>query len=315
MEKFFIKLSLFFAILSVIIYVINERYIIVRNTSSTDKFKNVPEKIQICNFGSSHGANGYHYDDLANDYTCFNFAMASQSLDYDWRIMQCYQDKIDDNAVVFITISYFSFYGIDETKTNNFLSKNKRYYRFLPKEFIKEYDLKTDIFENKLPALTTYENLLIDLLRGTKDEDIMEDEESINMEIYTKAAYKRHFVNEKLDKNGERIQNQEHVDSLYNMIELCKKKGVSVILVTTPYLKEYTDIVIENDPEFFDDFYGIIDQVVLDTNVRYYDFSRDDRFQKDYGSFVNADHLNHEGAIKFVNILMEEIGELLITMQ
>lgn len=168
MEKFFIKLSLFFAILSVIIYVINERYIIVRNTSSTDKFKNVPEKIQICNFGSSHGANGYHYDDLANDYTCFNFAMASQSLDYDWRIMQCYQDKIDDNAVVFITISYFSFYGIDETKTNNFLSKNKRYYRFLPKEFIKEYDLKTDIFENKLPALTAYENLLIDLLRGPK---------------------------------------------------------------------------------------------------------------------------------------------------
>ena len=311
MEKFFIKLSLFFAILSVIIYVINERYIIVRNTSSTDKFKNVPEKIQICNFGSSHGANGYHYDDLANDYTCFNFAMASQSLDYDWRIMQCYQDKIDDNAVVFITISYFSFYGIDETKTNNFLSKNKRYYRFLPKEFIKEYDLKTDIFENKLPVLTAYENLLIDLLRGSKDGEVIENVENVEMEIYVEAAYKRHFISQKLDSNGERIHSQEHMDSLYNMIELCKKKGAIAVLVTTPYLKEYTYIVIKNNPNFLDEFYHTINQIVRDTGVRYYDFSRDNRFQTDYGSFINADHLNHEGAIKFVNILMQTMRHII----
>lgn len=308
MGKFFVKLSLFFAILSVIICVINERYISVKNTASTDKFKNVPEKIQICNFGSSHG-NSYHYDHLTNDYICFNFALSSQSLDYDWRIMQAYQDKISDNAVIFITVSYFSFYGIDETKTSKFLSKNKRYYRFLSKEFIKEYDLKTDIFENRLPALTAYENLFIDLLRGSEDGDIMEDVESVDMEIYTEAAYKRHFVNEKLDNNGQRIQNQEHMDSLYNMIELCKKKGATAILVTTPYLKEYTDIVTENAPDFYDDFYGIIDQVIQDTGVRYYDFSRDNRFQKDYRSFINADHLNHEGAIKFVDILMEEIRE------
>lgn len=314
MGKFFIKLSLFFAILLVIVCVINERYICVKSTTSTDKFKNVPEKIQICNFGSSHGANGYHYDNLANDYTCFNFAMASQSLDYDWRIMQAYQDKISDNAVVFITVSYFSFYGIDETKTSKFLSKNKRYYRFLPKEYIKEYDLKTDIFENRLPALTAYENLFIDLIKGFEDGDIMEETDNVDMKIYVETAYKRHFVNEKLDDNGKRIRNQEHIDSLYNMIELCKKKGALVILVTTPYLKEYIDIVVENDPDFFDDFYGIINQIVLDTGVRYYDFSRDNRFQTDYESFVNADHLNHAGAIKFVDVLMEEIGELIITM-
>ena len=36
---------------------------------------NVPEKIQICNFGNSHGYYGFNYDAYCDDFTCFNFSL------------------------------------------------------------------------------------------------------------------------------------------------------------------------------------------------------------------------------------------------
>lgn len=309
MRKFLFKLILIAVILTAIVSVINIRYIYIKDTNSTNKFKDIPAEIQICNFGSSHGANDYYYDNWVDKYTCFNFALSSQSLDYDWRIMQCYQDNISDKGIVFITISYFSFYGIDETKTSKFLSKNRRYYRFLPKEYIKNFDWNTYIYENKLPALVAYEDLLHDIIKGKRDEEIIDNAGDIDIERYAEEAYKRHLINEKLDDNGIRIINQEYLDSLYHMIDLCKKKGAVPILVTTPYLKEYTDMVTKKDPLFLDEFYGIIERIVADTGVKYFDFSRDERYQLAYDLFLDVDHLNHKGAIQFVDILMENVVE------
>lgn len=307
MKKFVIKLIVFCTIIAVFTLAVNARYVSVRNTSGTDKFNNVPEEIQICNFGSSHGQNDFKYDDFQDKYTCFNFGLGSQSLDYDWRIMQCYQDKISDDAVVFITISYFSFYGIDETLKGDFLSKNKRYYRFLPKEYIKDYDFETCIFETKLPSLTAYENLISNLINGTKDTDEIENAGNIDLKKYADAAYRRHLVNEKIDENGNRIINQEYMDALYSMIALCKEKGATPVLVTTPYLQDYTYAVMNNEPDFLDEFYGMINEVVNATGVAYYDYSRDDRFKDKYEWFLDVDHLNHEGAVQFVDILMAEV--------
>lgn len=304
MKKFVLKLIVFCAVLMGVVIAINTMYISVKDTGSTDKFKNVPDKIQICNFGSSHGANGYSYDRLADEYVCFNFALASQSLDYDWRIMQCFKDSISEGTVVFITVSYFSFYGIDEIRTDKFFSKNKRYYRFLPMEYIKGYDLKTDIFENRFPALTAYDNLFADIVNGTKDQDEID---IVDEQRYLEAAYKRHLVNEKFGDDGKRIVSDEYMGALYNMIGLCKEKGARAIMVTTPYMRGYTDIVMGKDPDFLEGFYAIIDKVVYDTGVRYLDFSRDERFIDEGGLFVNADHLNHDGAVKFVDILMGEV--------
>lgn len=307
MKKFVIKLVCFCTIVVVFTLAVNARYVSVRNTSGTDKFKNVPDDIQICNFGSSHGQNDYYYDLWQNQYKCFNFAMSSQSLDYDWRIMQCYQDKISEGAIVFITISYFSFYGIDETLTDKFLSKNKRYYRFLPKEYIKDFDFETYIFETKLPSLTAYESLISNLINGTRDSDEIENAENKDLKKYAEEAYKRHLVNEKLDENGNRIVNHEYINALYNMIALCEEKGATPVLVTTPYLQDYTNVVMNKEPEFLDEFYGMIEEVVQATGVKYYDYSRDARFKDKYELFIDVDHLNHDGAVKFVDILMKDV--------
>ena len=75
----------------------------------------VPDNIQICNFGSSHGQYGFNYEDFADKYTCFNFALGSQTLLYDYRILTNFRDKLQKGTRVFVVVSYHSLYGKPDT--------------------------------------------------------------------------------------------------------------------------------------------------------------------------------------------------------
>lgn len=75
----------------------------------TDKFMSIEGNIEISNTGSSHGLRAFNYDDI-EEYNCFNFALVSQSLSYDYRLVSYYSDQLADNGVMFIPISYFSFF-------------------------------------------------------------------------------------------------------------------------------------------------------------------------------------------------------------
>lgn len=315
MKKFLAKFSVFCLILCVVVLVINIIYIKKTeinynkiSNASYEKFETIPYNIEICNFGSSHGANDFYYDNIQNEYTCFNFALPSQTLSYDYRILECYKDHISKDALIFITVSYMSLYGIDETLYDDFYSKNKRYYHFLPKEYIKEYDFKTNVFEIYLPVLVQYDKLVPSLMG---DDDTLNDLErtanEIDMDRYVTEAYKRHLITNKIDNQGKRIVNGEFVESLCEMIDLCREIDAKPVLITTPYLREYTDIIEETSPTFFEEFYGLVNDIVKEKNVPYYDYAFDSRFMDDYSLFKDADHLNKEGALKFVDILMQEI--------
>ena len=319
MKKFLVKDFLFILIICSITMAINMWYMntisyrqeVITN-SNYRKFENVPYDIEICNFGSSHGSNDYFYDKFQTKYTCFNFALPSQSLDYDYRIFEHYKEHISENAIIFITISYMSLYGIDESLYDDFGSKNKRYYHFLPKELIKEYELKTDVFETCLPALVQYDKLL-PVLVGKQDdstEDWTRTADQIDMNEYVSEAYKRHLVRNKMDEYGNRIINKEYVNSLIDMIDMCREINARPILVTTPYLSEYTNFITENSPDFLESFYDLVGKIADQKGVPYYNYAFDDRFYKDYSLFVDADHLNKNGALKFVDILIQQVNNI-----
>ena len=128
MKNFIMKIISYLFFLVVIITVIsffyNQKHKSIGH--EIDKFLMVPNGIKICNLGSSHGKRDYNYDDIKDEYTCFNFGISSQSLSYDERIVETYYDKIDRGGVVIIPISYFSILGINETDTSNFKKKNAR---------------------------------------------------------------------------------------------------------------------------------------------------------------------------------------------
>ncbi len=313
MKKFIIKLVAFIVAITVIILIVNSVYIKLdkSNPDYINKFEDIPDKIQICNFGSSHGLYGYNYEDIEDKYKCFNFGLVSQTLSYDYRLFQYYGDHIEEGSVVFITISYFSLFGKDEVNEDDFESKNKRYYTILPPSLIKEYNFKTDLLVRRLPSLGVDTIVLIKTLLGDSTGRNFEEWQQTAMDIDVdkdaQAAYVRHIEKNKYNEGGHRIVNQEEIDALYALIEACKEKGAIPVLITTPYLSEYVEEIKENAPHFYDDFYAIVNRIVKDTGVDYYDYAFDERFTDAYAWFMNSDHLNRDGARKFVNILMQEI--------
>ena len=157
MKRFLIKLTVLVLIMTMIFTGYDAAYRRICNIdpSKNDeyKFQNVPNGIQICNFGSSHGKDDFNYAAWQDEYTSFNFALVMQTASYDYRILQQYIGHLAKGAVVFIPISYFTF-GWDEESKDDFRSKNERYYSFLEPKYIKDYDVITAIGINHfLPLL------------------------------------------------------------------------------------------------------------------------------------------------------------------
>lgn len=276
------------------------------------KFQTIPEEIEISNLGNSHGLYGYCYDNVSN-YTCFNFGLVSQSLDYDYRLLEQYQGNLADGGIMFISVSYFSLFGMDESEGEDFASLNKRYYKILSAKYIKKYSLKDDLLVDIFPVMGTADNILYDLATGEERGRIVMDLWEQNLLETSKETIdtdaentcQRHMAN-RIDSNGEWIINKANVDALYGIIALCKEKNITPILITTPYLSEYVDEIKSEFPDFFDEFYSFIEVIEKDTGVTYYDYSCDSRFKSEYGLFFSVDHLNRQGALKFTDIVFED---------
>ncbi len=316
MRKFLTKTAIYVFVVVAIALALNMWYLQINPNHTA---MNVPENIQVCNFGSSHGC-AFNYADFKGKHVCSNFSMTSQSLFYDYSILQHYQDKIRPGATVFILASYFSFFGTPEAESKTFQAKNKRYYKFLPRELIMQYDRNVDLFIKDLPCLsptglTVFIKHLFKLDRtahlipsdfNRRDTSEIKTTNPSDAAITASQAYGRH-ISGQFDENGRRLRRQESFEAIYGMIDLCKKLGAKPILVTVPYLREYTDAFRKNDPEFFSDFYAVIEEIKRNTGIEYYDYAFDERFCRDYSLFANADHMNIEGARRFTNTLLHEV--------
>lgn len=278
---------------------------------STQKFKEVPTQIEIANVGSSHGMYGVCYDEMS-EYTCYNFGLTSQSLDYDYRILQQYQDHLKEGGTMFIVVSYWSLYGQDESERDDFISKNQRYYKFLSPQYIKKWSLEQELLVDVFAVMGTTDNVIYDLATGEERGKIhteLWENNLINTEpeailARAEATYTRH-MDYITNDSGEWIINENNLEALYGIIELCNEKNIEPILVTTPYRTEYVEQYRENSPTFLEDFYSLMDEITEKTGAVYYDYSCDMRFAEEPEYFFDVDHLNKEGAVKFTEIITE----------
>lgn len=312
MKKFVITITAYTLALCLIVASINCLYVSMDNADSYGirPFEQMPYDIQVCNLGSSHGRRAFDYSGQT-DLVTFNFAFTAQSLSYDYRLLYHYQDHLARGCVVYIPVSYFSFFGKSETELADFKSKNKRYYHILPKELIREYDFLTYVCTVVFPAVGAgTEMLKVFFGKADAGRDItLITADTIEIDNYARNAYKRHLVTDRQDENGNLIYRDDEVEALYSIIALCKEIGAIPILVTTPYLAEYTDQVTINQPEFLPYFYSLVQQVAEETQTPYWDYAFDERFQKDYSLFMDADHLNKAGALTFTEILLRETNQ------
>lgn len=275
---------------------------VIRNDNAT--IRNVPDKIEICNFGNSHSFYALNYENI-QDYVCFSFALPDQSLRDDLQILKSYRDHINNGATVFISISYTSLMGPEE---NDFSPMYKRYYRFLPRENIIGYNLKTDIFTRFLPALAADDIVsFFELMMNRNNHTDMWSLKT-NAEVALDHGYRRYLghVAPSRDANEKRRYRLNERDHLCEMIDICNEIGAKPVLFTVPFLHEYTDPILREDPDFYNDFYKMIDEICREKNVIYLDYSRDIRFSDAYDLFINTDHMNRNGAKIFTDILIND---------
>ena len=266
------------------------------------------EEVNIGNLGSSHGAYNFDYTLLTNrGYSCFNFANASQSFDYDYAVLKEYGHYMAPGSVLFIPVSYFSFNNevINEEEAQ---AMSLRYYHCLSPENIPDYDFYLDVITNRLPILSAGEDILklfsfgkLSIVAFAAEDETRND---INIEEFASQArerYSRHF------DNKEEYFMPERIEELTDIINYCKEHRITPVLITTPFSNYYQDLVSE---EFLQEFHDTIDTIVSDTGVNYYDYSCDPRFYDNLQYFSDCDHLNADGAAYFMQLLTEEVPEL-----
>lgn len=304
MRKFLRKFLCLLIIVLCILGVTNYAYCTMDKSDGQNvkKFKTIGDNIEISNIGSSHGAYGFCYDNLKKKYNCFNFALSSQYFSYDYSLLCQYKKNLKNGGIMFIPVSYFSFYVEKEEGIKNFQAKNKRYHKILSPWRVKKYSLYDDITTHYLPILSAGNNTMQVVFSGRSRDNNEEVWNRKATQIDVKKdgleAYKRHIV----DNKG--VINQQEINALYSIIQFCKEKNIKPILITTPYLKEYTTNIPQ---DFYEDFSQIISKVKSDTGVIYLDYSKDNRFVESYDLFMNSDHLNKTGALKFTDILQKEV--------
>lgn len=265
------------------------------------------EDVMIANVGSSHGAYNFDYTRYEKKgYPCYNFGNASQTYTYDLALLKEYGQYLDEGCVLFIPVSYFSFNNetVNDTEAQ---ALSIKYYHCLSPQNIPDYDLYTDIVTTRLPILSAGEDILKlfpDLNLTLKVQAAEGDNTGVNVEEFADRArqrYERHF------EGKEEYFMQQRIEELYAIIDYCRKHDIVPVLITTPFSTYYTDLVSE---EFLQEFQSTVLKIASDTNVSYYDYSHDERFQSSLQYFSDSDHLNEEGRLYFMEILDDEIAEL-----
>lgn len=266
-------------IIILIIFIIKNILLIERKKKKKAKEKIIFKKTKIINIGSSHSRDAFcsYKNKLDLSYT-------SQTLYYDYILIKKFIDEIDARTICFLTISYFDF------------SPKKLWLKYLEKEYYLKLDVSDFNGMEKIRYLVYFYFPIIEWIKNKLK--IKEKIESISIEKRIKGHRK------KLEENRNKDFN---IYYLIKIIEECKKRGIKLFLLTTPFKKEYNNYFPK---ELLNkNFYGIIHEITKKYEIEYLDFSHEyNVFIEEDFSKVDYDHLSEKGSRKFIEELEKRLG-------
>ncbi|NLI53325.1 MAG: hypothetical protein GX417_03275 [Clostridiales bacterium] len=227
-----------------------------------------------------------------------NLAFGSQSIMMDERVLENYIDRFSDGAVLYIPVSYSSLLSASSDRSD-FLSLNRRYYYFLRRDLIINFSWR-EWLAVKSPGLFIPNWEAQYWTVDEFDEAGVQTADTIDVQADANAAVQRHILVH--EKNGEYTYNEETLLCLNRIIALCKDHQITPVLITTPFLREYNDLVPK---DFLDMQRSYLNTLAAEQQIEYLDFSQDVRFIDRYDLFLNSDHLNDNGALIFTDLLLD----------
>ena len=236
----------------------------------------------------------------------YNFAYASQNLEYNyWILSKCF-DQMDSLKYVIMDMSW----GMPWNSGDSIAPERNKFYRiyFGYPELSIKLEMSSpvkELFHRIMPSngKEAYQTIDNDGYQSGYYEDVPYDEQ-----IWKESVEWSIDFNSKLIHNEQAMMKyKSSVDILGKILNKCQEKNVKVILVTPPAMRMYYDRMDNYQRETM---YHVADSLTnAFDNVVYWDFMKaDSLFTMD--EFYNPTHLNPRGAKKFTLMLNDSISNL-----
>lgn len=264
----------------------------------------VPYDLKFVNFGSTYAKYAFDtYDDLYM--SGFNFALQSESLEMDERILHQYVNHIKPNGIVVIVVAacLLLFKGQND---------NLLYYKILSKENIPQYKFGRKM-KSKYP-LFFYPKKIKKIIKDSKKMYSIYDKYSAMLDVNNSQnemdnlvnVWKKLFGLSDLRKPNLSQENKEVLSSnceiLKRMLSYCSEKELRPVVVIPPFSMQLNQYFSDEFKEkiISDNIKKITDEI----NSPFLDYQDDEMFQDAPELFCDGGfRLNHYGSQLFVKRL------------
>lgn len=309
MIRFLRNLLLFAVLCALTLLLLSEAYMQTQYTrycmSKEDvyRYRSMPERIDIAVFGNSHANHGFRYGPI-DERTLFRFSYDAQPLRPNKKLYDGYRDRLADNALVLINISFFS---LEEGDREQYDYSFLRHYCIilpfskLPTAQTKWYRLFRAIdFDTRNVIAYACEAFGVTLPFMAA----IEPETTFTGTLKPAAPDAEAPAGGAPDAAAELTQaNLSTIKLLREWIADCQSRGFRPVLFTTPYYKSY---IGTQPPDFIEKTRREMAALSSECSIPYLDYSEDPRFADATDRFFDKDHLNQAGSEAFTRIILAD---------
>lgn len=309
MRKFISKVVLFIIILLCVVFLYEKALALRPNEFSYKKeyIEKNHDKIKILIMGHSQLEQGL-IPSLIGD-SIFNLAIEGRSNYYDSELLKRYLPVLHNIKCVIWPLSYKFQYskGQNVTISDIFNGRNgmgntyrNMYYKYMdigcgkwsfifwPETFNSKYEFAKRFFTSDLKTLTRCDSLGF---HSNGPHNLA----NMNQTLPTEYNYDDESVKEKL-KGG--------MYNINNIAQLCKDKGIRLIVITPPAYKNYQSKLTKRGLLELSNVVSSMKKIYPEIEYKNYLF--DNRFLIE--DFYNSSHLSEIGAIKFTKVVKNDFS-------
>ncbi len=301
-KRFAIKLTAFAALQLILFTLVEFKLSQATNPYNVKKARLADcQDTRVLILGSSHMLNGLNPDELGTP--AINLAGYSQDLYYGAQLATRYLDRMPQLECVVVGLSYFTLeYDMERTTEAWRSCYYRRCFGIPHRHWISEFDLRNfslyllygpeiskQVLFGEPPDLSAFVHS-----NGWAANPVPE-----NSDLAVSDGLARVEAHHGLMHEENLAQNLAILDELFDTLQ---KRGIEVILLTTP---AYSSYFSRFDPDRESRFRSAVVLLQTKHGIRYFDFTRDPRFTA--SDFYNSDHLNQNGAVKLSRIFGDEL--------
>lgn len=261
--------------------------------------------VKVINLGSNSANNAFSYKNTS--VLGLNMALGPQSLEHDYSILKNYFSYLEENGVVLITLCPFSCMKVNYTQRHNL-----KYYTILHPATIpgfKEDERQKALYIQANPLKVMPVQCCLGVIKELVRRIMPRKKVKVDFTEHADKmlnSWKVQFSISDLDASLSSEHKKDFIDranTLREMIDFCKIRGLRPYVVLPPVHKTLSDIL---SPSFMDNYVYEFVKVAGATDI-FLNYFNSETFQKDE-FFSNSYYLNSMGADKFTNDVIARLN-------